>query len=787
MSLPNVFFGYAGQPRMRAETMQNAADLITTNGCAKAVTWQSMAVSGRVIIARVLDAIDAADLGVFEISNLNENVLFEAGYAIGRGKPVWFLLDATAQEARVNWEKFQLLASVGYVSYRNSEDVLSEFLGKDPVRDTGSLYDDVIEPNLVSRDSDGQQLLYLPTYQPFEASNSASRRVDKERRRGVAVFSADPKESGVEPLQWYAQRIYEADAVLVHFAASSRNMASVHNPRWAFLAGLAKAFECEILMLAEEDYSGPLDYRDMLSHYESAKKCESYTDEWLKRLQLRAPTHGSRAFHSVGTELRGLRFGEHVAENEVDSLGEYFLPTSAYDDVLRSRDTLFVGRRGTGKTANALQAFEELSEDTRNLAVMIKPAGYEFSGLLAVLGSLPNELKAYFIDSLWRFLIQSELASVILAKIEDRPSGIPITQAEGDLIRYADESRFGIREDFAVRLERTVDALSERLDLPPGGVADGRNLINEAMHSTALRELRRILGPVLRGKERVAVLVDNLDKAWDRHSDLPALSQLLLGLLAAVGRTVTDFSREDYWKDKISLTVAVFLRSDIFAYVQYEAREPDKLPVARLTWRDPDMLLSIIESRFIAARGNSTSADQLWSKYVTESIDDIPARDFIASQVLPRPRDIIHFCNAAVITAADRRHSRIEENDLREALKIYSAFAFEALLVENGITIPELEGVLYEFVGSPVIQTEGAALSKILASGLDDDKSLKTLERLKDISFLGQEVSRGVFEYPERGGESRRVEAFARNLEPSKDRRRLKIHPAFHVHLGIQV
>jgi hypothetical protein len=73
----------------------------------------------------------------------------------------------------------------------------------------------------------------------------------------------------------------------------------------------------------------------------------------------------------LSAELRTLRFGEHVAENEIDTLSEYFIDTSALDDVLAVRNSLFVGRKGTGKTANMLQAAARLAEDVRNLVVVI--------------------------------------------------------------------------------------------------------------------------------------------------------------------------------------------------------------------------------------------------------------------------------------------------------------------------------------------------------------------------------------------------------------------------------
>ena len=47
-----------------------------------------------------------------------------------------------------------------------------------------------------------------------------------------------------------------------------------------------------------------------------------------------------------------------MAENEANGLPEYFLETSFYDEVLEDQTRLFVGRKGTGKTATAQDAQE---------------------------------------------------------------------------------------------------------------------------------------------------------------------------------------------------------------------------------------------------------------------------------------------------------------------------------------------------------------------------------------------------------------------------------------------
>ena len=57
---------------------------------------------------------------------------------------------------------------------------------------------------------------------------------------------------------------------------------------------------------------------------------------------------------------------------------------------------------------------------------------------------------------------------------------------------------------------------------------------------------------------------------------------------------------------------------------------------------------------------------------------------------------MVYMCNAAVMAAVNGRHDIVEEDDILAAEMNYSQFAYEALLVENGITVGQLDSVLLE-------------------------------------------------------------------------------------------
>jgi hypothetical protein len=228
-----IFFGYASQPELSRETLYSASEEISSTGLVEVLSWESLKVGGRVVVTAILDAIDDSELAVFDVSTLNENVLFEVGYAIGRAKGIWLLLDTTDKEAKWLWKKFRLLSSVGYVSWVNSEDIKIAFLRDLPHQSESTIFDDLIEPNLTP--TIGASIFYFPSFHDIDPSKELGRRLDAEARRGVRLLSADPTESAISPLAWYAEKVNGTSGTVVHFEASRRELAPLHNARAAVL------------------------------------------------------------------------------------------------------------------------------------------------------------------------------------------------------------------------------------------------------------------------------------------------------------------------------------------------------------------------------------------------------------------------------------------------------------------------------------------------------------------------------------------------------------------------
>ena len=116
------------------------------------------------------------------------------------------------------------------------------------------------------------------------------------------------------------------------------------------------------------------------------------------------------------------------------------------------------------------------------------------------------------IESLWKFLIYSEVMRSYYQLIESRPPYYMATDAETNLLRYYDEQRALLAPPFSERLDVTLRSLSDIGDI--ADALDQRQRISELLHTAQLRDLRDILGKVLSSYDKVSILVDNLDGQW---------------------------------------------------------------------------------------------------------------------------------------------------------------------------------------------------------------------------------------------------------------------------------
>jgi hypothetical protein len=781
----SAFFAFPDKPNI-AEIVRNAVKTINDSGTVQVKTWEECRVGGKLIINEICKSINDASMFCADLTGLNHNVMFELGYAIARNKRIWIALDQSVVQTKTDFAALQILTTVGYSNYCNSLELASAFLKEEPWSDLhATVFDTTIRPCL-GLDNDSQ-LFYLKTRHATEASNLVSKAFEQSAKSlKLQRIVDDPRETSVQSITWYAEHSYQSRAVAVHLTASNREGAHLHNAKYSFVAGLAHGLDKPVLMLSQtNDSLPPLDYRDILKTYVTAAEAEAHFPHWIKPIADRVKSdHGAKQDYlnqfKLAQQLAELRVGEPIAENESEDLiNHYFVETTVYKEALEGQSAIFVGRKGAGKSASFLKLTSELEADKRNLVCVIKPLAYEIQGIVELMNRYQGlNLKSFAIEAIWKFLLYSEIAKTTEAAILRRPSG-QVLDCEKDLIALLNRESGMLRLDFAVRLERCISELIARSKEDSiGTIESGRGTISATLHSGLIKQLRMAIVAALGNKRRVAILVDNLDKAWDKQSDIESLSEFLLGLLSASSRVGGDFREVGLGKDSANVSLAVFIRADIFYRVIQLAREPDKIRYSRLHWNDEEVLVRVIEERFTSSVG--ISAAEVWKKFFCEIISGLPPRQYFLSRIMKRPRDLLFFVKAAISIAVNRKHSIVTDKDIHAAEKQYSQFALDSILVENGISIGKLEEIIYEFVGQCSILEESQIVAILNRTDVPAEKHDNTIRHLCNLTFLGREVGAGDFRFADDIDESRKVAVLAeRTARGNGGVKRYQIHCAF--------
>lgn len=782
VGLSRGFFAYPSTPRGINEIVTDAAERINAESIARVVIWPNLRIGGKLIWPTIEKEIDGCDFFVADLTNLNHNVIFELGYAIARQKRIWCVVNGHAGDPRLTTTRSPVLRHIGYRTYNNSQELFQEFIKDSPHTDTNhSLYSE-----LVRSDGRERKLLYLKGALPTQASRYLTELVDSI---DLPVFTDDPIESPDQPLNFYFPELCSASAVLVHFLPSTREDFYMHNAKCSLLAGVAFGLNKPLLMLADEPFNSPVDYQDLLRVHDTGEKCVNFAKPWLaeqeRSYHAQAEAHAAyRERKHDYEELQTLYLGTYAAENERDTLDDYFVETGAFTEGLNAQSALYVGRRGSGKTATFLRIADSLRQKKQNLVVEIFPRDYELDGLLEVFSRFAATAERGFLaESLWKFLLYSEIAKAAYESLLERPTHLPCTERENALVQFVELNRELVLGPFSARLDKAMSRLKVL-----GKDADDLHLrVSELLHQDLIQKIRKLLPGALEGKERVVLLVDNLDKSWTPDLNVDELGSLIFGLLNVRQSLLKEFQSGPGERTNISLSVLVFLRSDIFGKLLSLEREADKIEYKTLNWRDQGLLRRIVERRFFSSSKNVDNENGVWYRYFCEKIGPQRTRDYVVETVLPRPRDIVFLSKAALSSAINKGHTLIEEEDILEAERLYSKHALDALLNESRVLYPRLEDFMFDLYGGGIVLSYGDVRSAAETSGVGGQQLELFIEHLVEQWFLSVEVKKGEFKYLYDERDAKRYYSLARRyVQRTRLPRRYEINPVYWQELSLE-
>lgn len=392
--------------------------------------------------------------------------------------------------------------------------------------------------------------------------------------------------------------------------------------------------------------------------------------------------------------IQKLYFGKDDAETDFTGSGllkECFLKTGVYDLIKARKKTLVIGRKGSGKSALCLMLNRQLGSEVKLASSIVTPDAISADEIRRFEMVGVNEQQSKKL--VWQYVFLIQICKFLLSitrQMWTSESDWPpeVKKVRQFLIDNQEVDDLNFQEKFWKVISRIsttlkLGAFGSSLDL---SVKDSPNAGLQL--STQLDFLESWLTPLLRQlqeQHRLYILVDKIDEIW---SDDPSSKHMAVGLLMAAKDITVKFEQ---------VSCIVFLRSDIYEQLHFFDKDKLRGDEEAILWTR-ETLPELVLARAKISTGNLTmTANQLWSQYFPAQVQQMPTADFILSNTLMRPRDVIQLCNLCTDLARRENCRSVLEKHVLQALDLYSSWKLNDLIGEYWVNYPFLNDLLLLF------------------------------------------------------------------------------------------
>jgi len=446
--------------------------------------------------------------------------------------------------------------------------------------------------------------------------------------------------------------------------------------------------------------------------------------------------------------LRNLDFGAPAAERDIGrGLDKYFVESAAFDRVRSGAKTIVLGNRGTGKSA----IFKVLAARERaagSHVIELSPEDYSYeliSSTMAAAGA-GSWAKHGAYAAAWKYLIYV----LIMKEIAARGGKGPTAQ----ISKYVRDNH---PDPHAGKLTLLISYL-KRLEGIKIGPFEAGFKSRELDKLYKLEEIHGLLPHLTQilSRQRVIVLVDELDRGWDSSEDARAFVSGLFQACVSMNEVHEN------------LRVFVSLRQELYDDVPalYEDAQKYRDLLEVITWTE-ESLLKLIAMRIRhcgAEAGHNAAAlaqahDLACWNAIFAPPPGHPADDsfrYVVGRTLQRPREIIQFCAETVEKARERALTLpLPYAAIGWTERTYSAERAQDIAAEYRFQYPGLLGVFDAFRRRPVTLSRGdlellcleLAMGDVPTAGTDawlaDRDPASVIEILWQVGFLTAQAATG--------------------------------------------
>lgn len=766
------FFAYASKPYQLTRTIQEAIERANKSGGCHYTSWEENDIAGRPLTAPIFEGLDSANVLAADITTINFNVTFEIGYAIGIGRRVFLTKSAEYESDDELINRIGIFDTLGYETYKTSQELarlISTIRDLHPIDTTSKL--NVTTPAYV-----------LETPTRGDVMVQIISRIKKAR---LFYRSFEPSEAARMSAPDAISHVASSYGVVVPLLSPDQKEAAVHNIRAAFVTGLGVGLEIPTLVLQDQNGPlAPLDVRDFVKSYSHPDDLKEYIHDFSLSVFERIQETKNLTL-PIGNLLSKLVIGDPMAENELQTLSQYYLQTHEFNRALRGEVNLVVGRKGTGKTALFSQLRNQKRNNKNNVVVDLKPEGYQLIKLKEqVLDVLTAGAKQHLVTALWEYLLYSEICHKILEKDQEAHlRDHRLYEGYVNLRRLYSESPYVSEGDFSERLMTLSASIAQEFKArqkQDNNVSLTANDVTELVHSTNIKALRDGLSSYLKFKGEIWLLFDNIDKGWSTQGLAEGDITILRCLIDASRKIQREMIR-----DKHEFHAIVFIRNDVYQLLMDESADFGKETRANLDWNDPDMLREMIRKRLVQNELPANAGfGEVWNAICVSHIDGEESSQYMIDRTLMRPRNFLRLLGVCKGFAVNLQHDKIEIDDIRKGLHAYS----NDLLIEADQELidiePKSKRLIYQFLGESSEFSNEDLRILLDVNSLQQKEIDRVIEFLLYYGFLGICYSDNEPQYIYDVGYN--MEILKTRIAKNSNAIRFTLNPAFWPALNIQ-
>lgn len=694
--------------------------------------WEFNDIPGNPLISPILERIDESHFIVADITYLNLNVVYEVGYAIGRGKRVFLTRHGLTKGDKEIARQVGIFDTLGYYEYEHGGALLNRL--------TSHINESPLEfPTKLNTKA--------PVYvvEPPVKGEAATLMTSRLKKARYKFRSFNPAEDTRLSAMDAMRQVGVSGAVLVPFENDPKPWAHIHNLRSMFVAGLTAGMGKPSLLLAPYGFEAPLDVRDDVKYYRHPDEIGEHISQLVLDLteylqEAEPPTV------KLTKPLQQLSFGDPTAENEMETLGTYYMQTDHYRRALNGEVNLVVGRKGSGKTALFLQLRDRIRADKRNIMVDLKPDGYQLIKLKEdLLTALTEGARQHLLTAFWEYLLLLEVTHKVLQKdatVYKHNHELHELYLELDAAYRATD--FSAEGDFSERLLTLSARISGEYSMRDGGKQKQTlrsDEVTSLLYVHDLRQLRERLSKYLEHKEAVWILFDNLDKGWNT-SGVDQMDAIVLRCLIDASRKM----QREMMKRGHDFRCLLFLRNDVYEVLMRASADYGKDMRVVLDWTDSEMLREMLRLRLVTGikLHRDTAFENIWRDICVTHFKGEETASYMIERSLMRPRNLLKIFSHMKGFANNLNHDKIDENDVEKGLRAYSQDLLIELGHELSDVMPTGTNVLYRLIDCKAEMSKTELFNILRIAGEDEGKAEELFRYLLYYGVIGLKVGEAV-------------------------------------------